>query len=80
VDSNILIFEVAPALGTAGQFAATLKAHGVWMLAVGHSLVRAVTHLDVSREQALAAAEVIPHVATGLLRGEITPGPDEPAY
>ena len=52
VDTNMVIFEVDPALGTAGQFAATLKAHGVWMLAIGATLVRAVTHLDVSRDEA----------------------------
>ena len=69
VDTNMVIFEVDQALGTAGQFTATLKAHGVWMLAVSATLVRAVTHLDVSRDEALAAAEIIPRVAEGLAHG-----------
>ncbi len=69
VDTNMVIFEVDQTLGTAGQFTATLKAHGVWMLAVSATLVRAVTHLDVSRDEALAAAEIIPRVAEGLAQG-----------
>ncbi len=66
VDTNIIIFQVDPALGTAGQFAAALKSHGVWMLAVGAQLVRAVTHLDVTRSDAIAAAAIIPQVAEGV--------------
>ena len=80
VDTNMVIFAVDPAVGTAAQFTATLKAHGVWMLAVSATLVRAVTHLDVSRAEAVAAAEIIPRVAEGLARGTITAGNDEPTY
>ncbi len=80
VDTNIVIFEVDPALGTAGQFAAALKQHGVWMLGVGGALVRAVTHLDVSHRDAVAAASIIPQVASGLAQGTIELPPDEPTY
>lgn len=80
VDSNMVIFEVDPALGSAGQFTAALKAHGVWMLAIGATLVRAVTHLDVSREEARTAAEVIPRVAEGIARGTIALAHDAPTY
>jgi threonine aldolase len=80
VDTNIVIFAVDQALGTASQFTATLKAHGVWMLAVSATLVRAVTHLDVSRDEAIAAAKIIPRVAEGLARGTITARGDEPTY
>ncbi len=80
VDTNIIIFEVDPALGTAGQFAAALKQHGVWTLGVGGVLVRIVTHLDVSHDDAVAAASIIPQVAEGLARGTIELPPDEPTY
>jgi len=80
VDTNIVIFDVDPALGTAGQFAAALKQHGVWMLGLGSTLVRAVTHLDVSHDEAVTAASIIPQVAEGLARGTIELPPDEPTY
>ncbi len=80
VDTNIVIFHVDPALGTAGQFAAALKAHGVWMLAVGASLVRAVTHLDVTRSDVVAAAAIIPQVAEGIASGTIDLPQHEPTY
>ncbi len=80
VDTNIVIFRVDPSLGTAGQFAAALKQRGVWTLGVGAQLVRIVTHLDVSREDAEAAAEIIPQVADALASGSIELPPDEPTY
>jgi threonine aldolase len=51
VETNIVIFTIDPRLGTGATFAAKLKEAGVWMLANGPQKVRAVTHLDVSREQ-----------------------------
>ncbi|MFO0839303.1 MAG: GntG family PLP-dependent aldolase [Phycisphaerae bacterium] len=51
VESNIVIFEVDPSFGTAQQFADRLHERGVWVFATGPTKVRAVTHLDVSREQ-----------------------------
>jgi threonine aldolase len=80
IDSNMVIFEVDTSLGTAAQFTATLKAHGVWMLAVSPTLVRAVTHLDVSRDEALAAAQIIPRVAAGVASGAIALGANERTY
>ncbi len=80
VDTNIVIFQVDPALGTAGQFAGALKSHGVWMLGVGAQLVRAVTHLDVTRSDAVAAAAVIRQVAEGIAGGTIELPEDEPTY
>lgn len=80
VDTNIVIFEVDRALGTAGQFAAALKQHGVWVLGVGGALVRAVTHLDASREDAAAAAAIIPQVAERLANRQIPLPADEPTY
>lgn len=51
VETNIVIFGIAPSLGTGAEMAAKLKEAGVWMLANGPQKVRAVTHLDVSRQQ-----------------------------
>ena len=80
VDTNIVIFEVDPALGTAGQFAAALKSRGVWMLAVGATLLRAVTHLDVNDDDVRTAAEIIRKVADDMAHGRITISNDEPTY
>lgn len=80
VDTNIIIFEVAPQVATASQFVGALKQHGVWMLSVGGALVRAVTHLDVSESDARVAAETIPRVAESLRGGTIALPPDEPTY
>jgi threonine aldolase len=65
IDSNIVIFHVEPELGTAEQFAARLKQHGLLTLAIGHQSVRMVTHLDVDRDDVEAAGEVLRTVASG---------------
>ncbi len=65
VDSNIVMFQVAPELGDARHMVQRLNEAGVAMYAMGQDLVRAVTHLDVSLEEAERAAEVIQLVAAG---------------
>jgi len=59
IDTNVVIFEVDPELGTAAAFSARLRDEGVWMNATAPQRIRAVTHLDVSREQVQQAAEVL---------------------
>jgi threonine aldolase len=59
IDTNIVIFRVDPRFGTASDFAARLKAQGLLMLAVGPQLIRAVTHLDVSRADVDAASAIL---------------------
>lgn len=59
VDTNIVIYEIDPELGTAAAFSARLRDQGVWMNANGPQRIRAVTHLDVTRQQVERAAEVI---------------------
>ena len=59
VETNIVIFEVDPRLGTARGFVERLHEAGVWMLPTGPTKVRAVTHLDVSGEQIDRAIEVL---------------------
>lgn len=63
VDSNIVIFCVDPQLGTAAKFLSRLRERGVAMSENATQRIRAVTHLDVSAEQAARAAEAIVEVA-----------------
>jgi len=51
VETNIVIFTIAPTIGTAAEFTARLKEAGIWMMPNAPQKVRAVTHLDVSCEQ-----------------------------
>ncbi len=62
-DTNIVIFHIANAWGTAAQFSHSLKQHGILSLPFGSQSVRLVTHLDVSREQIEMACEAIAKVA-----------------
>jgi threonine aldolase len=51
VESNLVFFDIAPSLGLTGaDLCARLKGKGVLMLPPGARRIRAVTHLDVSRE------------------------------
>jgi threonine aldolase len=51
VETNIVIFEIEPRLGTAEQVVRRLREQDIWTLATGLTSIRAVTHLDVSRAQ-----------------------------
>ncbi|MGH2788986.1 MAG: threonine aldolase family protein [Actinomycetota bacterium] len=58
VETNIVIFDVAGTKMTADEFAARmLDDHGVRYSTIGPTSVRAVTHLDVSREDVEIALE-----------------------
>ena len=63
VETNIVIFKLAPEQIKAGRSAADLtarlKARGILMSAVGPSAVRLVTHLDVDRAACVKAAEAL---------------------
>ncbi|MGD9647143.1 MAG: low-specificity L-threonine aldolase [Pirellulales bacterium] len=59
VETNIVIFKLAPELGPAAAFTAKLREQGLLMNAVGPQRIRAVTHLDVSMEQVRQAGEII---------------------
>jgi len=63
VETNIVIFKLAPELGSAAAFTAKLREQGVRMNAVGPQRIRAVTHLDVSLEQVRQAGEIIQSLA-----------------
>jgi len=62
-DTNIVFFQVDPGLGMAAAFCARLRDEGVWTMALGPQHIRAVTHLDVSREEAERAGKVVQEVA-----------------
>jgi threonine aldolase len=59
VETNLVWFEVDPTLGTAREVADRLKARGVLVAALEKNVIRAATHLDVSRRDCEQAAEAI---------------------
>jgi threonine aldolase len=62
VDTNIVFFDVSGRFATAAEFVERLKQHGVLMLALSKTQVRAVTHLDVNDEDVEAAGEAIAEI------------------
>jgi threonine aldolase len=63
VETNLVWFEVDARHGTAKQVAERLKVEGILVAPLGARVIRAVTHLDVTREQCLKAAEAIRKLA-----------------
>ncbi|MFO1055447.1 MAG: GntG family PLP-dependent aldolase [Dongiaceae bacterium] len=59
VQTNIVIFRTPPGAPDAAAVVAAARAEGVLVSAFAQRTVRAVTHLDVTREQCLRAAEVL---------------------
>lgn len=59
VETNLVFFEVDPDLGNASQLSAMLRERGVRIGASGPQRLRACTHLDVTREDVLRAAEIV---------------------
>ena len=71
VDTNIVMFQVDPALCTAPGFVSALKEKGVLLLAVGPQRVRAVTHLDVGDAAVQQAAEILVETAQAARQGTL---------
>jgi threonine aldolase len=65
VQTNILIFDLAPGASDAGTFVTRARESGVLIFAFGPRRIRAVTHLDVSREECERAAEILFQTAEG---------------
>ena len=65
VQTNILVFGLAPDAPDATALVANARARGVLINAFGPRTVRAVTHLDVSRDQCMKAADVLVEIANG---------------
>jgi threonine aldolase len=59
VQTNIVVFQLAPGAIDADSLVARARERGVLLNAFGGRAVRAVTHLDVSREQTLSAATIL---------------------
>ncbi|MBW1720584.1 MAG: threonine aldolase family protein [Deltaproteobacteria bacterium] len=66
VETNLVFFDVSGLGVTSEEFNARLMAHGVRTSTLGKYSVRAVTHLDVTREQVEEAAEIMARVAEEL--------------
>jgi threonine aldolase len=62
VETNLVWISVDPSLGTAKEVAGRLKESGVLVSALGAQVIRACTHLDVSKEQIQQAIEAIRRV------------------
>jgi threonine aldolase len=58
-ETNILVFGLTPDAPDAPTVVARAKERGVLIFAFGPRTIRAVTHLDVTREQSARAAEIL---------------------
>jgi threonine aldolase len=65
VQTNIIVFGLAPDAPDGAAVVAAARARGVLVFAFGPRTVRAVTHLDVSRAQVDEAAEVLAGIVDG---------------
>jgi threonine aldolase len=63
VETNLVWIEVDPKLGTAAEVASRLRAEGVLVAALGPTVLRACTHLDVDRPSIERAADCIRKLA-----------------
>lgn len=63
VQTNIVIFRLAPGAPDADTVVAKARVGGVLVFAFGPRTVRLVTHLDVTRDDCLRAAEVLAEAA-----------------
>jgi threonine aldolase len=63
VETNLVWIRVDPALATASDIVGQLQADGVLISALAPQVLRACTHLDVSREEAEVAASLIRRLA-----------------
>jgi threonine aldolase len=63
VETNLVWFEVGERHGSARQVAERLKAEGVLVAALGPNVIRAATHLGVTRADCVRAAEAIRKLA-----------------
>ena len=63
VETNLVWFQVDKSWGSAAKLTQALRENGVLVHASGPQVVRACTHLDVSKENAEQAARVIERLA-----------------
>lgn len=65
VQTNIIVFALAPGAPDAPTVVARAKERGVLVFAFTPRMLRAVTHLDVSTEQCARAADILVEIAAG---------------
>ncbi|MCL4198672.1 MAG: aminotransferase class I/II-fold pyridoxal phosphate-dependent enzyme [Phycisphaerales bacterium] len=65
VETNILVFDLAPDAPDAATVVARAREQGVLIFAFGPRTIRAVTHMDVTREQCEQAADILSTIALG---------------
>jgi threonine aldolase len=63
IDTNMVIFRVDPAWGTAVEFVSALARRGVKALAFSATQIRLVTHLDVNAQQIEQAGQILREIA-----------------
>ncbi|WP_166825445.1 threonine aldolase family protein [Thalassoroseus pseudoceratinae] len=73
IETNLVFFEIDPEIGTAAQMSAELHRRGLRIGALGAYRLRAVTHLDVTREDMSQAAEIVQTAVREGLSADITP-------
>ena len=67
VETNLMWVSVHPSLGTATEVATYLRGRGILVSALGPQILRACTHLDVTREQVEYVADVIRQIEPALI-------------
>jgi threonine aldolase len=67
VETNLVWIAVDPAMGSAAEVAAYLRSRGILVAVLGPQVIRACTHLDVSREDVECAASVIRQVEPAMI-------------
>jgi threonine aldolase len=65
VQTNIIVFGLTEDAPDANVIVAGARRHGVLIYAFGPKTIRAVTHLDVSRQQCERAAEILVELING---------------
>ncbi len=80
VDTNIVYFSIDQSVATAVEFVQGMEQHNVRALALGSTLVRLVTNLHVTQDDARQAGAVIRQVAEGLASGALTVSGEGMAY
>src|SRR5262249_25662639 len=66
IETNLVWFQIDPALGTAPMLAARLRENGVIVSTPGGTALRACTRLDVSREDIEHVAKLLPQLVPAL--------------
>ena len=64
VQTNIFMIDVASTGYSASHWVSCLRERSVWISALDQRMLRAVTHMDVSREDVLMAVEAFRQIAS----------------